>query len=497
MRGPLLTLAAANEAMARTHAFQAWLNDARTHFGQIGSQIVAKRLDQTARAMVDYVVDGFLKHLRPARPELDTFHVEFAKLVTTFVEHRISVDAGVPGAQAKLLDSVEALHRKLLIEFDTAHLSKGTELWERLHGEPLRPFQFTLLDVNSLLMGGRNRAVALSGIDLTTHRYIHDWWRDAYDAYLDMNARQLLEMTTPVTKKLNRFAASDVARRIVGQPDSTIDLPGVINDGGILLVDLAAGVIGQETAALIGATLLNWLASILFAQQDTPNSGSGKRRRIYVIVDEFQSIPGAAYTFMLSELAKFGARLMLGTQSLAYLAQMDVKTRAAWLANTSTLFVFRCGAEDAADLAPELGVGDEDRLTVTPSDIVGLPDFACFVRAHGRSREPYVFRAETRKVDYGSDETLERIRAHSRAAYGRDMRQVDEWLKMASDWQGEPNLVAAAANLHAQRPKPAAAANSLAQLPADKEHAAKRLATERAGMPDLGAADGATTREGK
>jgi hypothetical protein len=489
MRGPLLTLATANEVMVRTHAFQQWLTEARTYLGQISAQIIGKRMDKTARDMADHVVDGFVKRPRPARPGLAAFYDELAPLIERYVDRHASLLAGVPGAQASLQEVIEALYLKLMIEFDEVHVSKGTELWERMHGEPPQPFQYTILDVNPLLMGSRNRAIALSGIDPVKDRYIHDWWRDAYDAYLDMNARQLLEMTTPVTKKLNRFAASDVARRIFGQPNSTIDLPSIIQDGGILLVDLAAGVIGQETAALIGSTLLNWLASILFAQQETRHGGNTKRRSIYVIVDEFQSIPGAAYTFMLSELAKFGARLFLGTQSLAYLAQMNPKTRAAWLANTSTLFVFRCGAEDADHLAPELSVGDEDRLTVTPADIVGLPDFACFVRSHGPSREPFVFRVETRKVDEGSDETLARIRARSRAVYGRDMHEVDEWLKVASDFQGEPNLVAAAASLHAQRPKPPAVINSLAQLPADREQAVKRLATERAGMPDLGAAD--------
>jgi hypothetical protein len=490
MRGPLLTLAAANEAMVRTHAFQQWLTDARTHFGQISSQIVGKRMDRTTRAMIDHVVDAFAQQPRPARPRLAAFYDELIPLIEKYVEWRKSLDAGVPGAQIRFLEVIEALYLKLMIEFDTAQVVKGTELWERAYGEPARPFQYTILDVNPLLMGSRNRAIALSGLDPVKDRYIHDWWRDSYDAYLDMNARQLLEMTTPVTKKLNRFAASDVARRIFGQPDSTIDLPGIIQEGGILLVDLAAGVIGQETAALIGSTLLNWLASILFAQQEVLSVDTKRRRSIYVIVDEFQSIPGAAYTFMLSELAKFGARLFLGTQSLAYLEQMNQKTRAAWLANTNTLFVFRCGAEDADDLAPELSVGDEDRLTVTPADIVGLPDFACFVRAHGPSREPYVFRVETRKVDAGSDATLARIRDHSRAVYGRDMREVDAWLNMASDFQGEPNLVAAAASVHAQRPRPPAVTNSLAQLPADKDQAVRRLATERAGMPDLGALDG-------
>ena len=43
-------------------------------------------------------------------------------------------------------------------------------------------------------------------------------------------------------------------------------------------------------------------------------------RRVLIVIDEFQSIPGADYAFMLSELAKYGAQLCMGTQSLRLLA---------------------------------------------------------------------------------------------------------------------------------------------------------------------------------
>ena len=46
--------------------------------------------------------------------------------------------------------------------------------------------------------------------------------------------------------------------------------------------------------------------------------------------------------------------------------------RLAWMANVSTLFVFRCGAEDAQVLADELSIGARDGNTVEEGDIVGL-----------------------------------------------------------------------------------------------------------------------------
>ena len=306
-----------------------------------------------------------------------------------------------------------------------------------------------------MLASPQMRLIALAGLLEHRDQHLRDWWRDSYDAYLKLNPRLLMDMITPVRTKLNRFRASDIARRIFGQPESTLDLPKIINEGGVLLVDLASGVIGQETAALIGSALINWIASVIFARQEgvvtggqslvASNSGqapttsdhqpattSQRPRRIYLVIDEFQSIPGADYAFLLSELGKYGVQLCLGTQSLGLLDEVNRKTRRAWLDNTSALFTFRSGAEDARLLAHELSVAEEDGLTIQPSDIVGLPDYACFARLRGVSAP---FRIDTRKADEGSTETLARIREHSRKTYGRDARMVDVWLAQASELQ--------------------------------------------------------------
>ena len=77
---------------------------------------------------------------------------------------------------------------------------------------------------------------------------------------------------------------------------------------------------------------------------------------------------------------------------------------------------------------------------MTPSDIVGLPDFSCFARVKGRDRAPQVFRVDTRKVDEGDARMREAIQTASRNTYGRDWRQVDQWIRLASDLQGPPDL---------------------------------------------------------
>ena len=56
------------------------------------------------------------------------------------------------------------------------------------------------------------------------------------------------------------------------------------------------------------------------------------------------------------------------------------------------------------DLARELSTGDEDELTITPSDIVGLPEFSCFARMRGMAMP---FHIDTRCVDEGYAATCE------------------------------------------------------------------------------------------
>jgi hypothetical protein len=146
-----------------------------------------------------------------------------------------------------------------------------------------------------------------------------------------------------------------------------------------LEVPTGKGAVGEDTAALVGATLLNLVGLAVGAQAALP---PGERRAAALIVDEFHAMPGADYEAILAELAKYGASLVLATQSLARLDALDREhqraLRATVFANLDGLFAFHCSAEDARYLVRELGGA------VDEEDLVSLGEHRCYARVSER-----------------------------------------------------------------------------------------------------------------
>lgn len=422
LRGALLTLLNANEIMIEGYAFEQWHALASSTLGAVRDAFTRGPIDAQVWQMLDELIVAFRTIAPPTRPSREKLHKRFGRLFDQLDAAR--ANSALSSTQRE--EAAQAIYIALCVthppprKLDATPATGLAARWYvDAHGQ-IRPQQFTLLDVNAVLTDKTIRDMALGAlpVDHPARAKLLAWWAEAVDYYERVNPRLLVEMITPVTKKINHFILSDVASGIFGQPDSGIDLPKVINNGEILLIDLAAGMVGSDTAALVGATVLNWVAAQVFGRQDDRppttdhrgNGGSGrssdvggqrpKARRIFIVIDEFQSIPGADYAQLLSELAKYGAQLCMGTQSLEALAVSEAgqRTRAAWLANINALFVFRCGAEDAEVMARELGVGDVDRLTVTAGDMVGLADYACFARLRDGSGVPRIFGVKTRKA---------------------------------------------------------------------------------------------------
>ena len=202
--------------------------------------------------------------------------------------------------------------------------------------------------------------------------------------------------------RLSYYASSKRARAILGQSRSTIDLRETILEGGILLVSTAQGAVGRDVSALVGASLLNLVDSVIREQESLPLA---QRRGALVVVDEMQSLPGVDYESMLSELGKYGASFILATQSLAKLDDLSPTMRDTILANVGCLAVFQVAGSDARQLVWELG---KDR--VSEDDIVSLPVHHCYVRATvGTERMP-AFSMMVRKPEDGDPAVAERIR---------------------------------------------------------------------------------------
>lgn len=92
--------------------------------------------------------------------------------------------------------------------------------------------------------------------------------------------------------QVHKYAGSKVARAIVGQPRSTVDFRELIARDRIVIINLHAFDVIEDTAALIGGTLLNLAARAVSSQSSlAPNL----RRSVTMAVDEFHTIPGADY----------------------------------------------------------------------------------------------------------------------------------------------------------------------------------------------------------
>lgn len=275
--------------------------------------------------------------------------------------------------------------------------------------------QMTVVEVNLLLSHERFQADVLRHV---TDPEIHRWWREEYEEQRRKHARFLMEVIAPVKTKIDRFVASSVARNVLGQPQSTVDLGKEIQSGKIILVNLASGLVGRETASLLGSAVLDVLASVFRYQAQDERS---QRILATVVVDEIQAIDGAGrkYREFLQELSKFGANLILGTQSLGLLDVMDPGLKSAVFANCSTLFLFETSAEDARYLAGEL---DE---AVSVPDLTNLGPYRCYVKTlAGKERTP-VFSMQTVPAPSGLREIAERVQAGSRSSYARLRADVE------------------------------------------------------------------------
>ena len=261
--------------------------------------------------------------------------------------------------------------------------------------------QLTILDALTLLADDKFKNGVLTRV---SDPYLLQWWGRDFKGWRGETKADAL---APVQTRLSYYASSKRARAILGQRRSTIDLRDTILEGGILLVSTAQGTVGRDVSALVGASLLNLVDSVIREQESV---SLGQRRGALVVVDEMQSMPGVDYESMLSELGKFGASFVLATQSLAKLDDLSRTMRDTLLANVGCLAVFQVAGNDARQLVWELG-----KERVTEDDITSLPVHHCYVRATvGIERMP-AFSMMVRKPEDGDPAVAAQIRSAASA----------------------------------------------------------------------------------
>jgi type IV secretory pathway TraG/TraD family ATPase VirD4 len=174
--------------------------------------------------------------------------------------------------------------------------------------------------------------------------------------------------TAPIQNKVGAFLADPLLNRILTAPKKTLHIRQIMDEGQVLLVNLAKGHIGEDSSSLLGGLLVTTIGLAAFSRADTPPD---KRRDFFVYVDEFQSFTTLALANMLSELRKYRVGFTLAHQ---YLHQLQPDVRHAVLGNTGSIISFRVGAEDSPYLVREFQAKFEEL------DLLRLPNYRIYLK---------------------------------------------------------------------------------------------------------------------
>jgi Type IV secretion-system coupling protein DNA-binding domain len=199
----------------------------------------------------------------------------------------------------------------------------------------------------------------------TYNPHVRDFWLREYESY---PARFRIEAIAPIQNKVGAFLANPLLNRILTQPKSAFNVRQIMDGGKILLVNLAKGKIGEDTASLLGALLVSTISMAALGRAEVP---AESRRDFAVYLDEFQTFTTLSLANMLSELRKYHVGLVLAHQ---YLAQLDLAVRDAVLGNVGTTIAFRVGPADAEVLVKEF------QPEITGFDLLTLPNYHIYLK---------------------------------------------------------------------------------------------------------------------
>ncbi len=235
----------------------------------------------------------------------------------------------------------------------------------------------TLADILRLMGESGFRRIVASRVRSSQ---VRNFWLQEYEGY---PARFRAEAIAPIQNKVGAFLADPVLNTIMSQPRSAFDLRQIMDEGRILLVNLAKGKIGEDVAALLGALLVSRIGLAGLSRAEVPETS---RRDFYVYLDEFQSFTTLSLANMMSELRKYHVNLILAHQ---YLSQLDEQVRDAILGNVGTVISFRMGLADA-----EI-VGKEFWPEFSKEDLVRLPNYSIYIKLMVNGAVTTPFSAET------------------------------------------------------------------------------------------------------
>ncbi len=248
-----------------------------------------------------------------------------------------------------------------------------------------------------------------------TDPIIRRYWTDQIAQTSDFHKSETLDY---IVSKFGRFVTNKMMRNIIGQSYSAFDFRKVMDEGKILLVNLAKGKIGEENSSFLGLVLV---PKILVAAMSRQNMPQEQRRDFYLYVDEFQNFATPDFAQILSEARKYRLNLVVANQ---FIGQMDEEVKNAIFGNVGTIMAFRVGVTDANYLQHEF------QPVFTEADLINVDVYNAFVKTIVGNEPVTPFSMDTTK-DIAAEKAksnprvAELIKELSRLKYGKEVTSLE------------------------------------------------------------------------
>jgi hypothetical protein len=271
----------------------------------------------------------------------------------------------------------------------------------------------TLIDLPRLYLDPAFRQSVLHGLDDPVG--LEPDWR----WYESLPAREQATVIAPLLNKVRQFTARPAIRAIVGQATPAMSMQRLMAERKILLVYLPKGLIGSETAQLLGCLVLT---SLWQAATERARLAPGQRTPFGLYVDEVQDFAASPVPWdeMFAQGRKYGLALSVAHQNLM---QLDRELRETVLANARSKAVFALSSPDAKALEPLFAPA------LMASDLQALDAYAIAATValdDGSTARPVTLTTPPPPTPLGSSQAVRRA---SRTTYARPRADVEAELR--------------------------------------------------------------------
>ncbi len=277
----------------------------------------------------------------------------------------------------------------------------------------------TFVEVNRVLT---DQKYVQEILPLVKDPIVRRYWTDQIAQTSDFHKSETLDY---ISSKFGRFVTNKMIRNIIGQAKSTLNMREAMDQGKIVFLKLAKGLLGEEDSSFLGNLIVPKILAAALSRQELARE---ERRPFYFYVDEFQNFATPDFAQMLSEVRKYGMGLIMANQ---FVSQLEEQVRDAIFGNSGTQMTYRVGVQDASILAKEF------EPVFNENDLGNVPAQNIYVKTivNGTPVPPFsmnVGRDLKAEKAAGSPEVARMVKELSRLKFGRDADEVEEEIEKRS-----------------------------------------------------------------